>query len=385
MTRAIDRLIVSGAIDPSRAADQATPIGWVLGAPRGRGARRRRGRPGRARPRRRAPARARRPAPARGARRPTGARAAAPSEGQLALFVGDELAPLPPPAPRAARARAGARAAAPPRAPPLLQRARALRALLVPLLRRARRRAAARGRAGTVPGRAGLAATEIGDAVHRLLESSTSRRRAVPDVEVVRAWYPAVTDEELERIRGFVASYCESELAAPGRRARRALRRERPFAFEHDGVLLHGRLDVLRREGGRALVLDYKTNSLAEGDAGGDRRGRLPAAAARLRARVLPRRRDEVEVVYHFLERPDAVVSTTSRGPTLPGLEAELSGRSRGSTGRVPADAERVHLRRLPGARPCLRRTAAPLRPDPGGVRRGLEARSPTRRSRRPR
>ena len=30
MTRAIDRLIVSGAIDPERAADQATPIGWVL-------------------------------------------------------------------------------------------------------------------------------------------------------------------------------------------------------------------------------------------------------------------------------------------------------------------------------------------------------------------
>jgi ATP-dependent helicase/nuclease subunit A len=31
MTRAVDRLIVSGAIDPTRAADEATPIGWVLG------------------------------------------------------------------------------------------------------------------------------------------------------------------------------------------------------------------------------------------------------------------------------------------------------------------------------------------------------------------
>src|SRR5213078_3026400 len=31
MTRAIDRLIVSGSIDPSRTADEATPIGWVLG------------------------------------------------------------------------------------------------------------------------------------------------------------------------------------------------------------------------------------------------------------------------------------------------------------------------------------------------------------------
>ena len=30
MTRAIDRLIVSGAIDPGRTADRSTPIGWVL-------------------------------------------------------------------------------------------------------------------------------------------------------------------------------------------------------------------------------------------------------------------------------------------------------------------------------------------------------------------
>src|SRR5262249_55040889 len=30
MTRAIDRLIVSGALDPGSRRDQATPIGWVL-------------------------------------------------------------------------------------------------------------------------------------------------------------------------------------------------------------------------------------------------------------------------------------------------------------------------------------------------------------------
>ena len=34
---------------------------------------------------------------------------------------------------------------------------------------------------------------------------------------------------------------------------------------------------------------------------------------------------DEVEVVYHFLERPDAVVSTTFDRAELPALEAELS------------------------------------------------------------
>ena len=31
MTRAIDRLIISGSIDPERTADDTTPIGWVLG------------------------------------------------------------------------------------------------------------------------------------------------------------------------------------------------------------------------------------------------------------------------------------------------------------------------------------------------------------------
>ena len=36
MTRAIDRLIVSGSIDPDRGGDESTPIGWVLGGSRRR-------------------------------------------------------------------------------------------------------------------------------------------------------------------------------------------------------------------------------------------------------------------------------------------------------------------------------------------------------------
>ena len=103
---------------------------------------------------------------------------------------------------------------------------------------------------GTVPGGTGLTATEIGDAVHRLLEIVDLSAPAPPDVELVRSWYPAVTDEEVERIAAFVDAYCESELAA--RIATLAgVQPERPFAFEHDGVLLHGRLDVLWRDGRR--------------------------------------------------------------------------------------------------------------------------------------
>ena len=41
---------------------------------------------------------------------------------------------------------------------------------------------------------------------------------------------------------------------------------------------------------------------------------------------MLPERaRREVEVVYHFLERPDAIVSTTFTAADVPALEAELS------------------------------------------------------------
>jgi hypothetical protein len=173
-----------------------------------------------------------------------------------------------------------------------------------------------------------MAATEVGDAVHALLELTDLTAPATPPLDEVaahvRAKYPAATDEEVERIRGFVASYCESELAARVAGLAGA-QPERPFAFEHDGVLLHGRLDVLHRDDGRALVLDYKTNSLAEGTPEeivdqDYRLQRLVYALACFRGGV-----EEVEVVYHFLERPDAVVATVFRREELPVLEAELS------------------------------------------------------------
>jgi len=145
-----------------------------------------------------------------------------------------------------------------------------------------------------------------------------------PDLTPVRSWYPGVTDEELERIESFVVTYCGSELAQRVATLPDA-RSERPFAFEHDGVLLHGRLDVLQRDGTRAFVLDYKTNSLAEGPPeeiveADYRLQRLVYALACFRGGA-----DEVEVVYHFLERPDAVVTRTFGRDELPALEAELS------------------------------------------------------------
>jgi ATP-dependent helicase/nuclease subunit A len=204
-----------------------------------------------------------------------------------------------------------------------------------------------RAAAGSVPGHEGLAATEVGDAVHTLLERVDLRAPHVPAdlAELVRARYPAATDEEVERIRALVAAYCDSELAKriAGLEGAAA---ERPFAFEHDGVLLHGRLDVLQLEGHRALVVDYKTNwleekaSLAmpteEAEAAllarpypgtpseiverDYRLQRLVYALACFRCGV-----EEVEVVYQFLERPDELVTTCYKVSEAPELEAELS------------------------------------------------------------
>ena len=313
MTRAIDRLIVSGAIDPEKTRDLDTPIGWVLSRlevgdepvdgelERGD---------------------ARFVMRVHGYEPEPTAETVESGEGQLALFA--EL-------PTAATPRGYRLPELPPLPPAPLHKVKRLSYSALALFERcsyryyAERVAGLREERGTLPGGdGGLRATEIGDAAHRLLELVDLAAPARPDISIVRDWYPEVTDDEVERIEGFVDAYCTSELAARIAQLDGAVP-ERPFAFEHDGVLLHGRLDVLWRDGSRALVVDYKTNSLAEGAPDeivehDYRLQRLVYALACFRAGA-----DEVEVVYHFLERADAVVATTFERHQLPDLEEELS------------------------------------------------------------
>ena len=327
MTRAVDRLIVAGSIDPEKAADERTPIGWVLGrleipafdeAADGpveleRGGARILLRLDRHRPE------AQRELPVE----------AVEEEGQLALFESNGSG--------------GPAIVGAPKLPPLeplprppLHRVRRLSYSALALYEScsyryyAERVAGLRPReaSGSVPGKEGLAATEIGDSVHFLLESldlGDPRPPALPAIsEAVRARYPGATGEELERIAALVRAYCDSELATRIA-ALEGAAPERPFAFEHDGVLLHGRLDVLYRDGSRAVVVDYKTNVLE--DASPEelierdyRLQRLVYALACFRAGA-----DEVEVVYQFLERPDPAVTTSFDRSELPALEDELS------------------------------------------------------------
>jgi ATP-dependent helicase/nuclease subunit A len=333
MTRAIDRLVVSGALDPDRTADRQTPIGWVidrLGAheavvsadaealdlERGN---------------------ARFLLTVRRHEEAGVADAAAeampeelpPTEHQLQLFdepptgrreVGLELPPIgeipTPPAHDVRRLSYSALA---------LHGRCSYRYFAERVLGLA---PSPGGSGAESSGEIGLRATELGDAVHRLLEAVPLDAPAAPPrdelEQTVREWYPTVTEGEVDRIAALVEAYCVSDLA---RRVATldGARPERPFSFEQDGVLLHGRLDVLWSDGQRALVVDYKSNVLdgaepAEVVEDEYELQRLVYALACLRAGA-----GEVEIAYQFLERPEEVVSQTYSTADEPGLAARLS------------------------------------------------------------
>jgi ATP-dependent helicase/nuclease subunit A len=324
MTRAKERLIVSGAIDPQSRADESTPMGWVLGRLRAEEDLARAG----AEPLELQRGDARlllRVDRYRGEPQIEEAALLATS-GQLALFEdGDGAVP----------------ALVAPTLPPLepiveapLHRVLKLSFTALALFETCSYRYYAErvvgmrpaDTGGRIPGQVGLAATEIGSAVHTLLERIDLTSPTVPDdlEALVLAAYPAAMDEELERVRALVVAYCESELAIRIAQLEGAAK-ERHFTFEHDGVLLHGYLDVFHRAAGRALVVDYKTNALEdvvpeEIVEHEYRLQRLVYALACFRAGA-----EEVEVVYQFLERPDTVVTTPFCRDQIPELEAELS------------------------------------------------------------
>jgi ATP-dependent helicase/nuclease subunit A len=324
MTRAIDRLIVSGSIDPERAGDESTPIGWVLARLDAKeledatdapveierdGARiilrldRFNGH-----------------APAR-----VVATEETETDPQLALFALEDGRLAISDAPRLPEL-------VPVPAPPE-NRVRTLSYSALSLYERCSYRFYAEKIVGlreTTPargsGEGGLAATEIGDAVHVLLEQLDLASPVPPaDLpEAVRARYPTATDDEIARIRGLVDEYCRSDLA---RRigSLEGASVERSFSFEHDGVLLRGRVDVFHEADGRAFVLDYKTNVLEDASPAEViereyRLQRLVYALAILRAGA-----SEVEVVYQFLERPNEPVSSSFGTADVMSLEAELS------------------------------------------------------------
>jgi ATP-dependent helicase/nuclease subunit A len=183
---------------------------------------------------------------------------------------------------------------------------------------------------------AGLAATERGVLVHALLERLDFRRPARPTVALVvsaceQVGIAPVTEAQAQELAGLVECFAASDVCARLAHATQA-RREQRFGFllRDGGVLITGALDVLARETGRMLVVDYKTDRV-DGSALADivaheyATQRLIYALAVLRTGA-----EAVEVAHVFLERPDEPVIATFTRDDAPRLEAELAGLARG-------------------------------------------------------
>jgi ATP-dependent helicase/nuclease subunit A len=312
MTRAKERLIVSGSVDLCSERETPTPIAWVLErldateelAQAGdapielvRGEARLLVRLDRYRPE---------------VVEPGEEHETADEEGQLALFAAlEEVAAFPPAAPELPQLLALPE--------PPLHRVRKLSFTALSTFEQCAYKYFARYGLGMSErpveveddGTAERSGAEIGSIVHALLEQIDLAAPVAPELE-----------DEL--IRDFVTAYCESDLA---RRvaAIEGVEKERHFTFEHDGVLVHGYLDVFHLRDGRALIVDYKTNLLGEASPeeiveADYRLQRLVYALACFRAGA-----EEVEVVYHFLERPEAPVEAVFSRADVPELEADLS------------------------------------------------------------
>ena len=177
-----------------------------------------------------------------------------------------------------------------------------------------------------------------GSLVHALLEELDFARPAVPGPEAVLelggAWGIELGEAEVEDIRALVAAFAGSPLCARLAGARR-LRREAPFAFALErpggGPLVNGFLDVVALEpDGGVLIADYKSDRL-EGAEPAEiverdyATQRVVYALAALRDGA-PR----VEVAYCFLERPAEPVTRTFTAADEPALSERLAGLARG-------------------------------------------------------
>ncbi len=176
---------------------------------------------------------------------------------------------------------------------------------------------------------AGMSAIDRGVIVHALLERLDFRRPLLPEQDAIAAAAAAAeidlpTAEEAADIARLLEVFIESDmcrrLAAAG-----GVRREERFTFALDGVLVVGVFDVLGWEPGeRAVVVDYKSDRLEGRDPGAIvadeyETQRLIYALAALRGGAAV-----VEVVHMFLERAQEPVFARFDAGDTAALEARL-------------------------------------------------------------
>jgi ATP-dependent helicase/nuclease subunit A len=205
------------------------------------------------------------------------------------------------------------------------------------------------GAAGAAATR-GLEARARGVLVHRLMECLELSGGAPPDAArvgaVARELGLAPSAEEREDLAGLLARALAGPLSRRIAAARR-LRREHPFAFSlgQSAPLVTGVIDLLCDEAdGTALVLDYKSDRLAA-DADPETLVARDYAVQRLLYALAVLRGGAVvaEVVHWFLERPDEPAIARYTLAELASLEDELARRLAGAWAQPFAVSPRPH------------------------------------------
>jgi ATP-dependent exoDNAse (exonuclease V) beta subunit len=171
-----------------------------------------------------------------------------------------------------------------------------------------------------------------GTIAHRLLEEVDFARPEAPEAQDVLALGLdsglELAADDVEDIRGLVAAFGASPLCAR-LAAARDVRREAGFAFRLDpagGALVNGFVDVLAREADETmLIVDYKSDRLEGADPAavveaGYATQRIVYALAALREGA-----PTVEVAYCFLERPEVAVAARYAQRDVPALAERLT------------------------------------------------------------
>jgi ATP-dependent helicase/nuclease subunit A len=192
-------------------------------------------------------------------------------------------------------------------------------------------------------GRDGLEARMRGTIIHRLLERLDFARGGAPseaDVAMVASEEGArVGLHEREEIAALLSTALDTELAARLAAAARGVRREYSFAFSlgpHE-PLVTGVIDLLVREpDGGVLVVDYKSDRVgAEDDL--DMVVEREYAIQRLvyALAVLSDGGPRVEIVHWFLHRPGEPIGTSYTAADKPELEDRVAELARHAHARV--------------------------------------------------
>jgi len=214
-------------------------------------------------------------------------------------------------------------------------------------------------------GRDGLDARTRGRIIHRLLELLDFARDGAPseaDVAILaREEGLRVSPREREEMAVLLSEALDSELAARLTAAARGVRREYPFTFSLGlgEPLVTGVIDLFVREpDGGVLVVDYKSDRVgAEDDLGAmvEREyaiQRLIYALAVLSDAALSDGGSRVEIIHWFLHRPGepiAAVYTAADKPELEDRVAELVRRARTATFTVSREPHRGLCLTCPG------------------------------------